>query len=52
MESGKPHRKGTKLLNITLDVTIMAVIVASFLWGGYGPKTEPVGVKPAQSSSP
>ena len=39
-----------RLLDTCLDVAIMAVIVASFLWGGYAFKTEPIVVGPAQTS--
>ena len=39
-----------KLLDIALDVAIMAVIVATFLWSGYALKKEPT-VKPAQTST-
>jgi hypothetical protein len=50
------ERRGSKtftlkrLLDIALDVAIMALIVASFLWGGYASKMEPAAVKPAQTS--
>jgi hypothetical protein len=36
-----------RLLDIGLDVAIMALIVASFLWGGDAFKTEPTVVRPA-----
>jgi hypothetical protein len=39
-----------KLLDIALDIAIMAVIVATFLWGGHALKMEPT-VKPAQTST-
>jgi hypothetical protein len=40
-----------RLLNIALDVAIMATIVASFFWGGYASKTGEVAVKPAHASA-
>jgi hypothetical protein len=39
-----------RLLDIGLDVAIMALIVVSFLWGGNASKTEPAVVTPAQTS--
>ncbi|MGB8040650.1 MAG: hypothetical protein WCF39_21470 [Pseudolabrys sp.] len=38
-----------RLLHIGLDVAIMALIVGSFVWGGYASKTEPTVVGPAQA---
>jgi hypothetical protein len=38
-----------RLLNIGLDVVIMALIVGSFVWGGYAFKTEPIPVGSAQA---
>jgi hypothetical protein len=38
-----------RLLNIGLDVAIMALIIGSFVWGGYAYKTEPTIVGPAQA---
>ena len=39
-----------KLLDIALDVAIMTVIVATFLWSGFAWRKEPP-VKPAQTST-
>ena len=44
----KDKNIATASREIGLDVAIMAVIVATFLWGGYASKTEPLVVRPAQ----
>jgi len=40
-----------RLFDIALDVVIIAIIVISFLWGGYTFKTERTVVTPAQASA-
>jgi hypothetical protein len=48
--TGSKTSTSQRLLDTFLDVAIMAVIVGSFLWGGYAFKIEPLVVRPAQSS--
>jgi len=39
-----------RLFDIALDVAIMAIIVTSFLWGGYVSRTEPIAGNATQTT--
>jgi hypothetical protein len=40
-----------RLFDIALEVAVMVAIVATFLWGGYAPKTEHIADKPVAAST-